>query len=166
MASGAEPRRFRDVARRAGRDRDRSRVAVAVLKADSRVGQVLERALAHAGLTLPQFNVLMELAATPEGALPLHELNRRLVSTPPNTSWLSNKMAQAGLVAKSKDGRDSRVVVLAITEDGWTALEAGLNVVSAAERHLLGGYTREELRSLARLLGRLVATDARTIPRG
>ena len=155
-----EPQRFREMARRAGRDRDRSRVAVAVLRADSRVSQVLERALAQAGLTLPQFNILMELASSPDAALPLYELNRRLVSTPPNTSWLANKMVSAGLVTKSKDGRDSRVVVLALTDGGWNALEAGLAVVSASERQLLAGFTREELTTLAGLLNRVIAGGA------
>ena len=133
---------------------------MAVLKADSRVAQVLERALAQASLTLPQFNILMELAASPEAALPLYELNRRLVSTPPNTSWLASKMEQAGLVTKSKDPRDSRVVVLALTEGGWTALEAGATAVSTAERQLLGNYTKEELSVLARLLARLIDPPA------
>ena len=151
-----EPERFRELARRARRDRDASRAAVAVLKADSRVGQVLDRALGEAGLTLPQFNVLMELAAAAGAALPLHELNRRLISTPPNTSWLTSKMVDAGLVTKTRDVTDSRVVILGLTERGWAALEVAAPLAFAAERRLLAGYTKPELRALADLLDRLV----------
>jgi DNA-binding MarR family transcriptional regulator len=157
MAGGAqEPKRFREMTRRARRDREVSRVAVAILKADSRVGQALERALLKAGLTLPQFNVLMELAATESGALPLYELNTRLINTAPNTSWLSNKMVDGGLVTKTRDARDSRVVILALTERGWGALETAAPAAFAAEAQLLGGFTKGELRTLADLLGRLV----------
>ena len=155
-----EPKRFRDLTRKARRDRDASRVAVAILKADSRIGQALERALAGAGLTLPQFNVLMELAATNGGALPLYELNRRLINTPPNTSWLSSKMVADGLVTKTRDAADTRVVILALTERGWAALERAAPAAFGAERQLLDGYTTAELRALGELLAKLVAQPA------
>jgi DNA-binding MarR family transcriptional regulator len=144
------------MARRARRNRNASAVAVAVLKADSRVAQTIERALAEAGLTLPQFNILMELAAVEGGALPLYELNRRLISTPPNTSWLSAKMETAGLVTKTRDSRDSRVVIMAITDQGWRMLEHAAPLVFTAEQRLLAEYSTDELRTLADLLGRLV----------
>jgi DNA-binding MarR family transcriptional regulator len=151
-----DPRRFRELERRARRDRDVSRVAVAILKAESRLGQTLERALAQADLTLPQFNVLMELAATKGARLPLHELNRRLISTPPNTSWLTTKMQAAGLVTKERDPRDARVVLLALTEQGWDALAEAAPLVFDAEREILAYCTRDDLRSLAALLAPLV----------
>lgn len=151
-----EPRRFRELERRGGRDRDVSRAAVAVLKAESRLGQVLERSLALAGLTLPQFNVLMELAATDGGSLPQHELNRRLISTPPNTSWLAKKMEASGLLTRRRDARDARVVVLTLTASGWEALEKAAPLVFAAERQLLTHCTRDDLRALARLLAPLL----------
>ena len=156
MSAAGEPARFRDLTRRTGRKRAVSAAAVAILKADSRVAQTIERALGQAGMTLPQFNILMELAATESAALPLYELNRRLISTPPNTSWLSTKMEQAGLVTKTKDARDSRVVILALTDAGWGALERSARLVFTAEPQLLSGYTADELRTLTTLLARLV----------
>jgi DNA-binding MarR family transcriptional regulator len=156
-AANQEPPRFRQLTRRARRDRDASRVAVAILKADSRVGQALERALRKAGLTLPQFNVLMELASVEGGALPLYTLNRQLINTAPNTSWLSDKMVEAGLVTKTRDAADSRVVILAMTEQGWAALEQAAPLAFSAERELLAGYSTDELRTLGDLLARLVS---------
>lgn len=161
VSAGTEPERFRELSRRAGRDRDVSRVAVAILKADSRVSQALERALAEADLTLPQFNVLMELAATPGAALPLYELNARLVATPPNTSWITTRMEKAGLVTKRRDAGDARVVILALTEAGWEALERALPFVVEAEGRLLAGCDRKDLRALAALLDRLTTGTER-----
>ncbi len=152
----AEPKRFRDLMRGAKRDRDASRVAVSILKADSKVAQALERALAGAGLTLPQFNLLMELAASAEAALPLYEINARLISTPPNTSWLCARMEQAGLVRRRRDASDARVVIVALAEKGWRVLAKAAPLVFEAEKKLLAGYSRDELRSLAELLRRLL----------
>ncbi|HEV3472468.1 MAG TPA: MarR family transcriptional regulator, partial [Actinomycetota bacterium] len=121
-SSAAEPKGFRDLMERSKRDRDASRVAVSILKADSKVAQTIERALADVGMTLPQFNLLMELAASPEGALPLYEINARLISTPPNTSWLCTRMEEARLIKRRPDPDDGRVVVVELTNKGWNAL--------------------------------------------
>lgn len=156
MQPRRESARFQELSRRSRRDRDASRAAVAVLRGHSRLSQVLSRSLAAADLTLPQFNILMELAASPAAQLPLHQLTAHLVSTPPNTSWLATKMAQGGLVTKTKDTSDARVVLLAITEAGWAALERALPLVSEAERRLVAGLDRQDLRALAALLDRLI----------
>jgi DNA-binding MarR family transcriptional regulator len=155
----SEPR-FVELTRKAHRDRDASRATVAVLRANSRIAQALARSLAAADLTLPQFNILMELAAAPEGELPLYELIARLVTTPPNTSWLSSRMEQAGLVTKRRDAADARVVRLAITDTGWAALERALPLVSETERRVVADLDRGQLRSLASLLGLLHLPDA------
>jgi DNA-binding MarR family transcriptional regulator len=156
-AARPEPQRFRELAKSARRDRDASRAAVAILRAGAHVSRAIERALAEAGLTRPQFNILMELAATPGAALPLHDLNARLIATPPNTSWLTNRMQGAGLVTKARSEQDARVVVLAMTESGWATLERALPQVVQVERHLLAGHTRDELRALAEVLGRFTS---------
>jgi DNA-binding MarR family transcriptional regulator len=142
---------------RAQRSEQVSRTAVSILRADSKVSQVLERALAEAGLTLPQFNVLMELASSPDGALPLYELNSRLISTPPNTSWLSTRMVESGLVTKCRGTADSRVMILRLAEPGWQVLEVAAPLVFQAEKNLLGAYSSEELCRLADLLDPVIA---------
>ncbi len=157
MEKRSEPRRFRELMRRARRDRDASRVVVSILRADSKASQMLERALAEAGLSLPQFNVLMVLAASPEGALPIFELNAQLVSSPPNMSWISNRMEELGLVRKRRDDSDRRVVLIQLTEKGWNALARAAPLVFDAEKDLLAGYSRAELRQLGKLLNQLLA---------
>jgi MarR family transcriptional regulator, organic hydroperoxide resistance regulator len=153
-----QPKRFRDIMRRSDRDVQASRVAVSIMKADSKIAQTLERALADADLTLPQFNVLMELAASPAGILPLYDVNARLISTPPSTSWLCTRMQQRGYVTRRRDVSDARVVRVALTEKGWAALARGAPLVFGAEKKLLSRYTRAELRSLADLVVPLVET--------
>lgn len=155
-ASGQMPERFKELMKRSKRDWDASRAAVAILRADSKVAQVIERALGRADLTLPQFNVLMELASSPGATLPLYELTSRLTSTPPNVSWLVTRMEEAGLVGKQRDVSDSRVVLVKLTNRGWATLGRAAPVVFAAEKELLAGYPRDELRRLAEMLARVL----------
>jgi DNA-binding MarR family transcriptional regulator len=152
-----EPERFGQMTAAAGRNRDASRAAVEILRAGSRVSRVIDAALSKAGLTLPQFNILMELASTSEASLPLYEVNARLISSPPNTSWLTKRMERAGLITKTRAHHDARVVELALTDDGWAALERAMPLVFSAEIDLLSDYTRDDLRDIARLLSRLTA---------
>ncbi|HEV2756555.1 MAG TPA: MarR family transcriptional regulator [Actinomycetota bacterium] len=142
--------------REVGRDNSASRVVVSVLRAESRAAQMLERALAPADLSLPQFNVLMVLAATPGGELPLYELNAQLVSSAPNMSWISNRMEERGLVRKKRDDDDRRVVLIALTESGWKGLAGAAPLVFEAERQLVAGFSRAELTTLGNLLGGLL----------
>ena len=156
MPKQSEPQRFQDVMHESGRDRAASRAIVSLLRADSRASQALERALGAADLSLPQFNVLMVLAASTDGRLPIYELNAHLVSTPPNTSWLSDRMQERGLVRKSKSPDDGRVVLLEITEKGWTALGRAAPSVFETERELLEGFSRSDLKTLGDLLIRFL----------
>ncbi|HWC14974.1 MAG TPA: MarR family transcriptional regulator [Actinomycetota bacterium] len=156
MAAERGPKRFKELMRRAKRDWAASKVVVGILRADSKAAQALERGLAEVGLTLPQFNVLMVLAASASGSLALFELNAQLVSTPPNTTWLTNRMQERGLVVKERDAEDGRVVLLELTELGWEALATAAPLVFDAEKELLARFTRSELNTLGDLLTRLL----------
>lgn len=154
-----EPQRFRRMTAAADRDRDASRAAVEIMRAASGISRVIDGALSQADLTLPQFNVLMELASTPQASLALYEVNARLISSPPNTSWLTTRMQQAGLVRKTRARHDARVVELALTDDGWAALECAMPLVFSAEIDLLADYTHDELRAIAELLRKFTTAD-------
>jgi DNA-binding MarR family transcriptional regulator len=152
VSGKASARDFEALMKEARRDVDVSRPVLGVLRADGRVSRALEEALAPSGLTLPKFTVLMELASTPDGRLPLHEICRRLLKSAPNMSALIDRMEREGLVRRQRDQRDRRVVAAAITKRGWDSLRRGAPAVFAAEKELLKGFSRSELRTLARLL--------------
>jgi DNA-binding MarR family transcriptional regulator len=159
MPKRGEPERFRNIMRRAKRDQSASRVVVSILRAESKAAQILERSLAGVDLSLPQFNVLMVLGASPGGALPLFELNAQLVTSAPNMSWISNRMEERGLVRKQRDEEDGRVVLLGLTERGWKLLADAAPLVFAAEKQLVGGFSRSELSRFGDLLFRLLESD-------
>lgn len=152
----AGQKRFKELMKRSQRDWAASKVVVGILRADSKAAQAIERRLADVGLTLPQFNILMVLAASASGALPLYELTAQLVSTPPNTTWLTSRMQERELVTKTRDPNDGRVVVLELTEKGWMTLGEAAPLVFATERELLAGFSKADLRTLGDMLSRLL----------
>ncbi len=151
------PPRFLRLMQRSNRNWGASRVIVSMLRAESKAAQALERALARVDLSLPQFNILMVLAATPGARVPIFELNSQLVSSAPNMSWLTNRMEQRGLIRKTRDETDRRVVLVALTERGWHTLEKAAPVVFDTEREMLLGFSAADLRAFGDLLERFLA---------
>lgn len=135
-----------------GRDVAVSNAVRALVRAQGRVMVAMEEAVAPAGLTVPQFSVLMELAAIPEGRLSLYEIGRRCVKSPPNITAIVDRLESAGLVRRSRDDPDRRVVLAEITDDGWQALGAAAPRMFAAQRRALAGLSDVDRASLTELL--------------
>ncbi len=136
----------------ARRDVDASRAVVALVRADGALARYLEEALAPTKVSGPKFNVLMELAASPDGALPLSEVARRLLRSPPNMTTLIDRLEADGYVRRRREAGDRRVVTAQITEAGWRALGRATPVVFEGEKRLMSCLTRRDRRELTRLL--------------
>lgn len=104
------------------------------------------------GLTLTQYNVLRILrGAGPEG-LCRNEVGARMLTPVPDATRLLDRMADAGLVVKQREGLDRRFVTTRITERGLELLRALDGPVAEMHRAQLGHLSQDELRTLARLL--------------
>ena len=145
--------------RTSGRDVAVSKPLLALARADDRATRVIAQALAEAGLTPPKFNVLMELAASASGRLPLCEIGRRLIRSAPNITTLVDRLGADGFVQREPDPDDRRRVMAAITELGWSTLDRAAPRVFEAERRLLEEVGAADRRMLVRVL-ETVATDA------
>jgi len=144
--------RFATLMREAARDVDASRAVVALARADDVVSRSMDQALGPIGMTGPKFNVLMELAASPAGALPLSEVARRLLRSAPNVTTLIDRLEADGWVRRVRAPGDRRVVTAAITDAGWDALRRATPAVFAAEKRLLSCLPKSRRQDLARLL--------------
>jgi DNA-binding MarR family transcriptional regulator len=83
-----------------------------------------EQALRPHGITLTQYNVLRILRGAGDIGLPRHEVSSRLLTQVPDVSRLLDRMLRAGLITRSRDESDHRVVNARITEEGLRILEA------------------------------------------
>jgi DNA-binding MarR family transcriptional regulator len=145
--------------RSSGRDVAVSKPLLALARADDRVQRSLTEALGRSGLTPTKFNVLMELAASPEGGMALCDIGRRLIRSAPNITTLVDRLEADGFVRREPDPEDRRRVVARITDDGWKALRRGAPAVFEAERALLRAMAPKERTTLERLLHTVAADE-------
>src|SRR5262249_32315826 len=68
-------------------------------------------------ITLPQFDVLVQLARQGEG-LSFVELSRKLLVTSGNLTGIIDRLERDGFVAREPDASDRRVVRIRLTEKG------------------------------------------------
>ncbi len=122
-------------------------------EAEQMLDAEMKRSLDHVGLTKEEVKVLFALH---RGPLTHGTLCRRLdVSTGAMTNRL-DKLERAGLVARERDPRDRRGVLLEITDGGRERVSAYIDRGAHRERELLGGLSAAEKRRLNVLLAKLL----------
>jgi DNA-binding MarR family transcriptional regulator len=89
-----------------------------------------------------------------EDGLTNGELARRLGVEVPTITRMTQRMEAAGLVARSRDGADRRVVRIVLTPLGESLREQVPAALDRVNAHALHGFSAEERRQLAALLRR------------
>ena len=104
------------------------------------------------GVTPTQYNALRILrGAGPEG-LCRNEIRDRMVSKVPDVTRLLDRLEEAGLVERERDGEDRRQVLTRITPAGLELLAELDGPIDEIHRCQLGHMTEEQLRTLVELL--------------
>lgn len=106
-------------------------------------------------LTLPQFDVLAELARAEEGGFTFVELSRLLLVTSGNLTGIVDRLVQQRLVERRPDVNDRRVIRVALTERGRRLTDELLPAHAADLQEILSFMPRPALSQLSELLGRL-----------
>jgi len=166
MRRNAEPRTTREdtaafFARRAD-DPDAQAAVFALFRASSDVFSYIElAALRPLGLTHAGFVLLMSLWSM--GPLETRELARVLAVSRPAVVSATNTLERAGLVRRLRSADDRRLVTVELTPRGRALVARAQRATHDEERRLAAAFSREELRTLVRLLGRMAAAvrDAR-----
>jgi DNA-binding MarR family transcriptional regulator len=113
---------------------------------------VVTEALKPAGLSQSQFNVLRILRGAKPDAIPAGKIAERMVNRDPDLTRLLDRLEAAGLVEKSRDTEDRRVVNVRITNAGLERVEAASKAVARAIGIALGSMGARDLNQLAELL--------------
>ncbi len=147
------------VARRSSIPADEA-VAVAawvrLLKAHGLALRVLRRR-PPADLTLPQFDVLAQLARRPDG-MRSSELTRELLVTAGNVTGLVARLGRLGLVERLAVPGDRRAVRIRLTARGRRMMAKALPRHRREVAQLFAALPARDLASLRELLGRLGAS--------
>ncbi|MFI0792759.1 MarR family winged helix-turn-helix transcriptional regulator [Micromonospora rubida] len=110
-----------------------------------------------AGLSEPDYDVLSDLAETPDRRLRLSELADRMLWSRSRLSHHLTRMQQRGLVTREECAADGRGAVVALTAEGRRAVEAAApGHVAAVRRHLIDLLTPAEIAALDALTHRVV----------
>jgi DNA-binding MarR family transcriptional regulator len=127
-------------------------VHVQILYTAQILAWVVDGALKPAGLSQSQFNVLRILRGARPGALPAGKIAERMVNRDPDLTRLLDRLEAAGLVEKSRDTEDRRVVNVRITTAGLERVEGASKAVNQAIRAALTNVGARDLNQLADLL--------------
>ena len=102
-------------------------------------------------LSPTQYNVLRILRGTPEG-LPSGEIANRMITRDPDVTRLLDRLERRGLILRSREPSDRRVVMAHITPHGLKLLARLDEPVEEVHRAQLGHLGKDRLRVLAELL--------------
>jgi DNA-binding MarR family transcriptional regulator len=105
-------------------------------------------------LTLPQFDVLNQLARSRDG-MTFVALSRLLLVTAGNLTGIVDRLEALGLVRRAPQPGDRRAIRLTLTARGRVLVRARVPAHRRAVARLLATLPRREVRALRTLLGRL-----------
>lgn len=134
-----------------------ARAWTGLLRAQARLSNRFDALLREEhGLTLSEFDVLMQLAAAPGRRLTMSRLADAVLVTPGGMTRAVERLERAGLVAREACARDRRVIHCTLRSAGARRLrEARATHVEHVRRNFLSLCSDEELGVLARLWDRL-----------
>jgi DNA-binding MarR family transcriptional regulator len=120
-----------------------------------RTADVLSRRLPEVlkteDLSSNQYNVLRILRGAGEG-LACGEIGNRMLTRDPDITRLLDRLEKRGLIARTRESCDRRMVVAHLTQAGMDVLARLDEPVREAHRRQLGHLGREQMRILNRLL--------------
>jgi DNA-binding MarR family transcriptional regulator len=134
----------------------------AMIRAHGRVVRRLEAELeAEQGLSLPAYEVLVNLSAASDRRLRMSDLAKHAILTPSGLTRLVDKLARDGLVERQRCGEDARVVYAWLTPVGMAKLETAYPThLRGVREHFIDRLSAEQQRAVAVGLGSLAADPA------
>jgi DNA-binding MarR family transcriptional regulator len=111
----------------------------------------------HAALTLNQYNVLRILRGSHPTGLPCGEIADRMIARDPDVTRLVDRLSRRGLVTRSRNRQDRRVVEVGIAAKGRTLLRTLDEHVDRMPNAMLGHLGPAKLQDLSELLDQLMA---------
>ena len=97
------------------------------------------------------YNVLRILRGAPDG-LPCGEIASRMITRDPDVTRLLDRMEKRGLISRSRESRDRRLVLARIAPEGLKLVNRLDEPVQKIHRKQLGHMGKDRLQALAELL--------------
>ena len=130
-------------------------VGYLVARAHSLMRPQIEAVFEHQDLTFSQWRVLMCLRD--DIAKTCADISRELSHDSGSLTRLVDQLDRRGLIKRTRDKKDRRVVALALTAQGRAAVTSPSKDVVAYFNDVVGDFTAQETKTLISLLTRLLA---------
>ena len=128
-------------------------VGLAVKRLQHRHHSTANKRLAASGLSLPQWDVLRQLADHPDASL--HDLAVLTFQTDQSMGTLAGRMVDRGLLERVEG--PGRAVRHRLTADGERVRAEGADILDGVLHETLGSLSQRDLAALHRLLGRALS---------
>jgi DNA-binding MarR family transcriptional regulator len=115
----------------------------------------LDELFRERGITNTQYNVLRILRGAEPDGLCRNELRDRMLTRMPDVTRLLDRMEAAGLVARSRDNEDRRLVSTRITPAARKVVDELDAPVRSYHKSRLAHMSDEQMRALVELLTRM-----------
>jgi DNA-binding MarR family transcriptional regulator len=125
---------------------------LSVVRTSTALTDAMEDLVKAHGISATQYNVLRILRGSGADGLCRNELRDRMLTRMPDMTRLLDRMEEAGLVVRAREGEDRRMVMTRITDKGRRLLDDLDAPVMALHRKQMAGLTDAQLRSLSDLL--------------
>ena len=116
--------------------------------------QVSSRLRSEFDTTLPRFDLMAQLARSPDG-LGMSELSQRMMVSGGNVTGITDNLERDGLVERVTIPEDRRARKVRLTEKGQTVFQEMAETHATWIDSLLSGLTEQEQQQLYALLGKL-----------
>jgi DNA-binding MarR family transcriptional regulator len=107
--------------------------------------------LKNEDLSLTQYNILRILRGASLG-LPCGEIASRMITRDPDVTRLLDRMKKRGLISRSRQSRDRRLVLVRITPEGLKRVNRLDEPVQKIHRKQMGHMGKDRLQALGELL--------------
>lgn len=115
--------------------------------------RIEEQLKTEAGLTHPQYEILVRLSDEPDRRLRMTQLAREVVVTKSALTYQITQLEKAGLVERATCPSDDRGVLAVLTDDGMRCLErTAPGHVDVVREFLIDQLTPDELRTMTQAL--------------
>ncbi len=115
---------------------------VALVRAHNAVERALSRALQPLDLKTAHLDILLNLFRFP--GLSQHDLARKLLVGRSNMSMLLPQIEKRGLLTRTADAKDKRVLRLALTEAGLDLTRKAIDIHVALIEKVMGASSQED----------------------
>ena len=123
-----------------------------VIRTAAVLTDAIDQLLKPHGISSTQYNVLRILRGAEPAGLCRNEVRDRMLTRMPDMTRLLDRMEDAGLVKRSREGEDRRIVLTRITKQGLKLVDELDGPLSRLNRSMFGPLTDAQLRSLSDLL--------------